>query len=41
VDPTSAGGYLYALGEFYDHGIRREDFAEIAFAPGPGAKQER
>ncbi len=41
VDPTSAGGYLYALGEFYDHGIHREDFAEIAFAPGPGAKQEK
>ncbi len=41
VDPTSAGGYLYALGEFYDHGITRQDFSEIAFAPGPGAKQEK
>lgn len=41
VDPTSAGGYLYALGEFLDHGIRRRDFAEIAFAPGPGGKQEK
>ncbi len=41
VDPSSAGGYIYALGEFYDNGIRREDFAEIAFAPGPGGKQEK
>jgi phosphonate transport system substrate-binding protein len=41
VDPTSAGGYLFALGAFVDHGIRREDFAEIAFAPGPGGKQEK
>lgn len=41
VDPSSAGGYLYALGEFLDHGIRRRDFAEIAFAPGPGGKQEK
>lgn len=41
VDPSSAGGYIYALGEFFDHGIRRGDFAEIAFAPGPGAKQEK
>jgi len=41
VDPSSAGGYIYALGEFFDHGIRRADFAEIAFAPGPGAKQEK
>ncbi|MEF3698489.1 phosphate/phosphite/phosphonate ABC transporter substrate-binding protein [Desulfolutivibrio sp.] len=41
VDPSSAGGYLYALGEFLDNGIRREDFGEIAFAPGPGGKQEK
>lgn len=41
VDPSSAGGYLFALGEFYDQGIRREDFAEIGFAPGPGGKQEK
>lgn len=41
VDPTSAGGYLFALGHFIDHGIRPEDFAQIAFAPGPGGKQEK
>ncbi len=41
VDPTSAGGYLYALGEFLDNGIKRKDFAEITFAPGPGGKQEK
>jgi len=41
VDPTSAGGYMYPLGHFYDHGIHKEDFAEIAFAPGPGGKQEK
>lgn len=41
VDPTSAGGFLYPLGHFYDHGIRKEDFAEIAYAPGPGGKQEK
>ncbi|MCG8531967.1 MAG: phosphate/phosphite/phosphonate ABC transporter substrate-binding protein [Desulfovibrionales bacterium] len=41
VDPYSAGGYLYALGYFSDHGIHKEDFREIAFAPGPGGKQEK
>lgn len=41
VDRTSAGGYLYALGEFLDNGIERKDFAEITFAPGPGGKQEK
>ncbi len=41
VDPFSAGGYLYALGLFLEHGIFPEDFAEIAFAPGPGGKQEK
>jgi len=41
VDPTSAGGYLFALGHFFDHGIKKEDFAEIAFSPGPGGKQEK
>lgn len=40
VDPLSAGGFLFALGHFHDLGIRRSDFAEIAFAPGPGGKQE-
>ena len=40
VDPASAGGYLYPLGHFYEHGIRREDFREIAFASGAGGKQE-
>lgn len=40
VDPLSAGGFLFALGHFHDLGLRREDFAEIAFAPGPGGKQE-
>ncbi|NCC25341.1 MAG: phosphate/phosphite/phosphonate ABC transporter substrate-binding protein [Deltaproteobacteria bacterium] len=41
VDPSSAGGYLYPLGFFYDHGLTTKDFAEIAFAPGPGGKQEK
>jgi phosphonate transport system substrate-binding protein len=41
VDSTSAGGYLFALGHFMNRGIRPEDFQEIAFAPGPGGKQEK
>jgi phosphonate transport system substrate-binding protein len=41
VDPTSAGGYLYPLGHFLEHGLKKEDFSEIAFAPGPGGKQEK
>jgi len=41
VDPTSAGGYLYPLGHFYNHGITKSDFSEIAFSPGPGGKQEK
>jgi phosphonate transport system substrate-binding protein len=41
VDPSSAGGYLYPLGHFIENGIHKEDFAEIAFAPGPGGKQEK
>ncbi len=41
VDPSSAGGYLFALGYFLDHGIHKSDFTEISFAPGPGGKQEK
>jgi phosphonate transport system substrate-binding protein len=41
VDPTSAGGYLFALGLFHDHGISKRSFSEIAFSPGPGGKQEK
>jgi phosphonate transport system substrate-binding protein len=41
VDDTSAGGYLYPLGHFIAHGLKKEDFSEIAFAPGPGGKQEK
>jgi phosphonate transport system substrate-binding protein len=41
VDPTSAGGYLYPLGLFHSQGITSSDFSEIAFAPGPGGKQEK
>jgi phosphonate transport system substrate-binding protein len=40
VDPSSAGGYLYPLDYFMQNGLKKEDFAEIAFAPGPGGKQE-
>jgi phosphonate transport system substrate-binding protein len=41
VDPTSAGGYLYPLGYFVTHGLTKDAFSEIAFAPGPGGKQEK
>lgn len=41
VDPGSAGGYLFALGLFMEHGISRGDFSDISFAPGPGGKQEK
>lgn len=41
VDPSSAGGYLYPLGHFITHGIEKDDFQEIDFAPGPGGKQEK
>jgi phosphonate transport system substrate-binding protein len=41
VDPNSAGGYLFPLGLFYDHGIRLSDFETVDFAPGPGGKQEK
>jgi phosphonate transport system substrate-binding protein len=40
VDQFSAGGFLFGLGHFMNHGIQPEDFAEIFFAPGPGGKQE-
>jgi phosphonate transport system substrate-binding protein len=41
TDPTSAGGYLYPWGLILENGLRKEDFAEITFAPGPGGKQEK
>lgn len=41
VDPSSSGGYLYPLGVFKAVGIELADFAEVAFAPGVGGKQER
>lgn len=41
VDPSSAGGYLFGLGLFWDHGIHKEDFAEVAFVTGPGGQQEK
>ncbi len=41
VDPTSAGGFLYPWGLILENGIRKNDLAEIAFAPGPGGKQEK
>lgn len=41
VDPGSAGGFLFPLGLFAENGITRQDFSEIAFAPGPGGKQEK
>lgn len=41
VDPGSAGGFLFALGHFAAYGMAPGDFAEIAFAPGPGGKQEK
>lgn len=41
VDPKSAGGFLYPLGHFLEHGITPSEFKEITFAPGPGGKQEK
>jgi phosphonate transport system substrate-binding protein len=41
VDPSSAGGFLFVLGLFHKHGLSKRDFSEIAFAPGPGGKQEK
>ncbi len=40
VDQDSAGGYLYPLGLFYEHGMTRADFREITFAAGSGGRQE-
>jgi phosphonate transport system substrate-binding protein len=34
VDPSSAGGYLFALGHFVDHGLNPRDFKEVVFAGG-------
>jgi phosphonate transport system substrate-binding protein len=41
VDPYSAGGYLYPWAWLLEQGLRKKDFSEIAFAPGPGGKQEK
>ena len=41
VSPYSAGGYLYPLGHFIAHGLKRTDFTAVDFAPGPGALQEK
>ena len=41
VDPTSAGGFLYPWSWLLENGLKKEDFAEITFAPGPGGKQEK
>ncbi|MFZ5452069.1 MAG: phosphate/phosphite/phosphonate ABC transporter substrate-binding protein [Thermodesulfobacteriota bacterium] len=41
VDPYSAGGYLYPWAWLQEQGLRKKDFLEIAFAPGPGGKQEK
>ena len=34
VDPSSAGGYLFPLGHFVDHGIHLDDFREVVFSGG-------
>ncbi len=34
VDPSSAGGYLFALGHFVDNGLHLKDFKEVVFAGG-------
>lgn len=34
VDPSSAGGYLFPLGHFVDHGFSPDDFQEVVFAGG-------
>lgn len=40
VDPQSAGGYIFALGHFKQYGIKKGDFAEIAFAQGHGKSEK-
>lgn len=34
VDPSSAGGYLFPLGLFVDHGLTLRDFQEVVFSGG-------
>jgi phosphonate transport system substrate-binding protein len=34
VDPSSAGGYLFPLGHFVDHGLNLRDFKEVVFSGG-------
>jgi phosphonate transport system substrate-binding protein len=34
VDPSSAGGYLFPLGHFVDHGLKVRDFKEVVFSGG-------
>ena len=34
VDPSSAGGYLFPLGHFVDHGLGVNDFKQIVFSGG-------
>lgn len=34
VDPSSAGGYLFALGHFVDNGLNLRDFKEVVFSGG-------
>ncbi|MBW1707749.1 MAG: phosphate/phosphite/phosphonate ABC transporter substrate-binding protein [Deltaproteobacteria bacterium] len=41
VSPYASGGYLYPLGYFIEHGLKKSDFSVVDFAPGPGAQQEK
>jgi phosphonate transport system substrate-binding protein len=34
VDPSSAGGYLFALGHFVEHGLSLKDFRQVVFIGG-------
>lgn len=34
VDPSSAGGFLFPLGHFVDHGLTLRDFKEVVFSGG-------